>query len=247
MIFTCCVLAIVLVCFLICVLRSSEVINTNTNPNLANLNDVYLASDDNSNNTLNSNSLLINLPFEKPPSYLDSQIWTLREIGQPPPIYTITNQETIVTMSSNVQNTNSLSTNTSTVSQPAQNELILNCNSWLEQSNNERSNLETRLTVELRRSELRRLSRDLEKCSHLPNLLSRCHSSPIIRNSLLLKNQNLIDLINAASINSSPINCSNTASTTTNSTNNNSPSVVNTNLISSTSSTDNCSNNASQN
>ena len=198
MIFTCCVLAIVLICFLICILRNSEILvaNTSESQDNLNLNDIYLAGDDNSS-TQNMN-LLINLPFEKPPSYID----VLKEIGQPPPVYQRSiygndldgNQQTqIVTLSSTVQNA-LVPTN----SARPQDELILDCNQWLEQSNNERVSLESRL-LETRlaqeyRENLRRLSRDSERC-HLPNILSRSHSSPVIRNSLLLRTQQLFNLL----------------------------------------------------
>lgn len=195
MIFTCCVLAIVLVCFLICILKNTDSLSAQS-PSSANLNEAYLSGEDGQDTIQNgivSNSLLINLPFEKPPSYLD----VLKEIGSPPPVYTSgENQQTIVTISSNVANQNAPSTAGSSVIR-LQNELVLDCNQWLEQANSERSNLEARLAIELRRSELRRLSRNLERFN-FPNILSRCHSSPIIRNSLLLKNQHLIDILSSS-------------------------------------------------
>lgn len=190
MIFTCCVLAIVLVCFLICILKNTDSLTVQNTSSTANLNEAYLSCEDGSICGQNGNNLLINLPFEKPPSYCD----VLKEIGSPPPVYSVSadGQHTIVTLSSNVQN----QTATSSAIQ-LQNELVLDCNQWLEQANNERSSLETRLAIELRRSQLRRLSRNLERF-HFPNILSRCHSSPIIRNSLLLKNQQLIDILSAS-------------------------------------------------
>lgn len=191
MIFTCCVLAIVLVLFLICILKNTDSLAVPTTSSSVNLNEAYLSCEDGSIGAQNGNGLLINLPFEKPPSYLE----VLQEIGSPPPIY------------SDDQHTNANSDVQNQIASSAirlQSELVLDCNQWLEQANSERSCLETRLAIELRRSELRRLSRNLERFN-FPNILSRCHSSPIIRNSLLLKNQHLIDIL-SSSQDTSPAN-----------------------------------------
>lgn len=195
MIFTCCVLAIVLVCFLICILKNTDSLAAQPTSSTANLNEAYLSCEDGSISVQNG-SLLINLPFEKPPSYLD----VLKEIGSPPPIYT--SSDSTITLSSSVQNQEANASSAVRV----QNELVLDCNQWLERANNERSSLETRLAIELRRSELRRLSRNLER---FPNILSRCHSSPIIRNSLLLKNQHLIDILSSPPDATNPVNTNN--------------------------------------
>ena len=201
MIFACCVLAIVLVCFLICILKNTDSLTVQSPSSTTNLNEAYLSGEDGSTSIQNGSSLLINLPFEKPPSYLD----VLKEIGSPPPVYTSgeNQQQTIVTLSSNIANQATASAGSSVIR--LQNELVLDCNQWLEQANSERSNLETRLAIELRRSELRRLSRNLERFN-FPNILSRCHSSPIIRNSLLLKNQHLIDILSSSQPETCPAN-----------------------------------------
>lgn len=177
MIFTCCILAIVLVCFLICILKNSDVITSNNTSEL-NLNDIHATSDENSVNTQNSCNLLINLPFEKPPTYFETLKQIQLEIGHPPPDYT-TNPESFDPNITNNRN---------------QSELILDCNR-LGDCNRERSNLEL-IIANQNREQLRRLSRDLERCNMPHNQLCRSHSTPVIclRNNLLAKNQHLINL-----------------------------------------------------
>lgn len=221
MIMSCCVLAIVLVCFLICILRNSDILEPNTinqSQNNLNLNDVYLINDDNSNSI--HNSLLINLPFEKPPSYFET-------IGRPPPIYQSSiynnsnvNQQSQICILNHSNSTNRdqnlFSATTSSNVIDGHDELILDCNRWLEQSNNERSNLETKLlqtrltSTQEYRENLRKLSRNSERCnlpSNLPpNILSRSHSSPVIRNSLLLRTQHLFNVLANSTTNDTLIN-----------------------------------------